>query len=189
LGQEWFGVAAQEKEGVNGSCRRAPWTTLCTMCVPYRAPVARALPRLRAAAAQSRATALTGRARVQAILRWSISQTDTSAGPPSEAKPMDPEKRAFLEKVMSEMVENEGKSMKDLVEVGTPAPAPCSRARLAREAGAVPGTCARPSPASLSARSPVSGPDPRACARTGDQGPRGHARPGQRQAGGPGGCH
>ena len=48
---------------------------------------------------------------------------------------MDPEKRAFLEKVMSEMVENEGKSMKDLVEVGTPAPAPCSRARLAREAG------------------------------------------------------
>ena len=79
---------------------------------------------------------------VQAILRWSISQTDTSAGPPSEAKPMDPEKRAFLEKVMSEMVENGGKSMKDLVEVGTPAPAPCSRARLAREAGAVPGTCA-----------------------------------------------
>ena len=29
---------------------------------------------------------------------------------------MDPEKRAFLEKVMAEMVEDESKSMKDLVE-------------------------------------------------------------------------
>ncbi len=50
----------------------------------------------------------------QAILRWSIAQTDTTA--PSDAKPMDPEKRAFLEKVMAEMVEDESKSMKDLVE-------------------------------------------------------------------------
>ena len=53
---------------------------------------------------------------MNAILRWSVSQGGMDTTQPSEAKPMDAEKKAFLEKVMSEMVEDESKSMKDIVE-------------------------------------------------------------------------
>mmetsp|Transcript_49246 Transcript_49246/g.79457 ORF Transcript_49246/g.79457 Transcript_49246/m.79457 type:complete len:317 (+) Transcript_49246:199-1149(+) len=53
-----------------------------------------------------------------AILRWSITQTDTTApSPTEEAKPMDPEKRAFLQNVMDTMVEKDSKTMKDIVEI------------------------------------------------------------------------
>ena len=55
---------------------------------------------------------------LNSILRWSISQTDTGSERDPNAPPMemDPEKREFLERVMNQMVEDEGKSMKDLVE-------------------------------------------------------------------------
>jgi len=49
----------------------------------------------------------------KAILKWSLSQTDGTRT--SEATEMDQEKREFLDKVMSSMVEDESKTMKELV--------------------------------------------------------------------------
>ncbi|KAJ1494088.1 hypothetical protein T484DRAFT_2608045 [Baffinella frigidus] len=51
-----------------------------------------------------------------AILKWSIAQTDTSDANRTPPAPMDPEKKAFLDKVMADMMEDEGKTMRELIE-------------------------------------------------------------------------
>ena len=48
-----------------------------------------------------------------AILKWSLSQTDGTQA--SEVTEMDSEKRAFLEKAMEQLVENDSKKIKELV--------------------------------------------------------------------------